>query len=428
MHPPTPVANGVRTDHPIPGLPFMDDSVLDLGDRAAIEAIGRGTRDGMWGRTDLYNMVPGAWRAFTTDPHNPEYAWVVINHPENGRTVTLYQDEDAASAYSYRDYDNGGIIPLIVRAGGYWSDGEEWRRPTAKRDPVAGGQVWDAPEGATMWTAVDARLDPLPGEEMSLLDLSVRNVQGGLPVVSDGSLWRITELKAWEAARQGSDATLPTGRCVVDLIARELTGTSLLASPDAAEVAGVGASTWRAYVARGSAPAPQRIRSGRPYWSRPILDAYVAREKRDVLRPVGDLPEGNASMTVDRIREDIYRAGRKSFKPMQSTALRNALSGQIIGLSSNNYVTESMHAAWILHEYEDAKKSGARGVSSLVIDQIEGLAWLNRHSAQSAISQYVAWGIEAGHERVDLEDALFGAVMSEATRTLIEEAITPEWC
>ena len=35
------VANGLRTDHPIPDLPFVDDSHIPLDDPEAIEAVGR---------------------------------------------------------------------------------------------------------------------------------------------------------------------------------------------------------------------------------------------------------------------------------------------------------------------------------------------------------------------------------------------------
>lgn len=36
-----PLANGLRTDHPVPGLPFVDDSHLPLDDGPdAIEAVG----------------------------------------------------------------------------------------------------------------------------------------------------------------------------------------------------------------------------------------------------------------------------------------------------------------------------------------------------------------------------------------------------
>lgn len=47
-----PVANGPRTDHPIPDLPFVDDSHIPVDDPVAIEAVGRNRGQGMWGRED----------------------------------------------------------------------------------------------------------------------------------------------------------------------------------------------------------------------------------------------------------------------------------------------------------------------------------------------------------------------------------------
>lgn len=428
MLPPNPVANGIRTDHPIPGLPFVNDSILDLEDPLAIEAIGRHTSEHMWGRTDIYDSTPEMWRAFTTDPHNTDYAWLVVNHPTNGRSVTLYLDDDIVNAYTYCAYDNGGIIPLIVRAGGYWSDGEVWRRPTATYDPVKGGNVWDTPEKASHWTAREARLDPLPGDEVRLPDLQSRTVGNGIPSTVNDALWRASELKAWEEARTDRADALPVERCIIEIVSPELTGANLLGSTEAAELAEVGASTWRAYVARGTAPAPQRIRSGRPHWARPIIEAHIARAERDVLHPAPSFPEGQASRAVDHIRESIYRAGRKAFKPMHGESLRKALSGQIVGLSSNTYVTESMHAAWMLYEFEQAQKNLDKEMPPTVIDQIEGLAWLNRRSAQSAVGMYVSNGITAGHDRADLEQALLKATSPNSEmRALIEEAVTPQW-
>ena len=46
------VANGLRTDHPIPGLPFVDDAHIPVDDPAAIEAIGRHPGGKTWGRED----------------------------------------------------------------------------------------------------------------------------------------------------------------------------------------------------------------------------------------------------------------------------------------------------------------------------------------------------------------------------------------
>ena len=64
-----PVANGLRTDHPTPGLPFVDDSHIPVEDGEAIEAVGRNKGDGMWGREDDCSTYGGTgWIAFTTDP------------------------------------------------------------------------------------------------------------------------------------------------------------------------------------------------------------------------------------------------------------------------------------------------------------------------------------------------------------------------
>ncbi|MFJ9576150.1 hypothetical protein ACIRQF_07110 [Streptomyces sp. NPDC101191] len=67
-----PVANGLRTDHPVPGLPFINDERLPLDNPDAIERTGRDQGEGLWGRTD---PLPGdGWVAFTTEPKNRESA------------------------------------------------------------------------------------------------------------------------------------------------------------------------------------------------------------------------------------------------------------------------------------------------------------------------------------------------------------------
>ncbi|MCD9146193.1 hypothetical protein LUZ16_30070, partial [Streptomyces albireticuli] len=60
-----PLANGLRTDHPVPDPPFVDDSHIPVEDRRAIEAVGRNVGDGMWGREDRDHG--GRWRALPTD-------------------------------------------------------------------------------------------------------------------------------------------------------------------------------------------------------------------------------------------------------------------------------------------------------------------------------------------------------------------------
>ena len=426
MHPPTPVANGIRTDHPVPGLPFINDSLLDLDSPSAIEAIGRKPNTDTWGRYDLYN-VPGAWRAFTTDPENTDYAWVVIHHPSHGRSVTLYRSQDAGEAYSYRGYDHGDVIPLIVRAGGYWSDGTTWRRPTAMRDPVSSLVSWDVPESARRLVVPQARSASPSGTSTTLPDLNARTVTNtSFATVSDEH-WRAVELTAWEKARERRTDALPTQQCVVDIIAPELDDDALLSSGEVAEKAQMGASTWRGYIARGVAPAPQRKRSGRPLWARPIIEAYIAHTKRSTPLSGPAMPHSIA-LTVDRIREDIYQSGRKSFKPSQTSALCDALAEKIIGLAPNAQVIDSMHAAWILQEFKNSQKHSLETVSPVVLDQLESLAWLNHYRVQSALKAYILLGTEEGYNRADLENAVLDAATpGSEIHSLVEEAFTPYW-
>src|SRR5689334_3498977 len=98
-----PVANGLRTDHPIPDLPFVDDSLLPLADPAAIEAIGRNKGEGMWGRED--ECDDGGWFAYTTDPLRHDLAWIVRYHPLHGRSVVVYRDEDAPTIHQIHLYE-----------------------------------------------------------------------------------------------------------------------------------------------------------------------------------------------------------------------------------------------------------------------------------------------------------------------------------
>ncbi|MGW0827124.1 hypothetical protein [Streptomyces sp. NPDC002845] len=84
-----PVANGISTDHPVPGLPFINDGRLPLDNPDAIERTGRNQGADLWGRTD--RTSDGGWVAFTTEPKNPSFAWAVFHHPPHGRTVLLNQ-------------------------------------------------------------------------------------------------------------------------------------------------------------------------------------------------------------------------------------------------------------------------------------------------------------------------------------------------
>lgn len=127
-----PVANGTRTDHPYPNLPFVEDSHIPIDDPAGIEKIGRIPESNTWGRQD-HDQRSGEWIAFTTDPHNHAYGWIVQYHPEHGRSVLLYRDRHTSSAYHSWWEDR----PLVARTGGYWWDGTRWYRPPQVIDRAA---------------------------------------------------------------------------------------------------------------------------------------------------------------------------------------------------------------------------------------------------------------------------------------------------
>ncbi|MET9779129.1 hypothetical protein ABZ023_33605 [Streptomyces sp. NPDC006367] len=91
------LANGASTDHPVPGLPFVDDTHLGAGSHPSGPA--RPVR--------------------ITDPDRADLVWVVHVHPGLGRTVVLHEaDPDATGPWEWHS-----TWPLVTRSGGYWWDG-----------------------------------------------------------------------------------------------------------------------------------------------------------------------------------------------------------------------------------------------------------------------------------------------------------------
>lgn len=264
------IANGTSTDHPVPDQPFVDDSHIPTHDGPATEAVGRGTGDGMWGRYDEARGDGEGWIAFTTDPIRHDLAWVVRTHPQHGRSVVLVRDDDASSLHM--DWLEK---PLLHRCGGYWWDGSTWYRP---------GQVWD-------WASEDYAQRPVPAARIvsadDLLDdsadasrgrvLKVSNIEADAPPA--GGPW-LHNLARW-AANRPADA-LPLQRCVVRPTAPELAADQLIGVADLAKVAGIAASTLRAYISRreGDVPAPQAVVGGRNMWARPVADDWAEQRRR----------------------------------------------------------------------------------------------------------------------------------------------------
>lgn len=258
------VANGLRTDHPIPDLPFVDDSHIPVDDKEAVEAIGRtkGRAHGMWGREDVIRD-DGSWLAYTTDPVRPDLAWIVRWHPDHGRSVVLYRDAEAPAVYmTYWGR------PLLFRSGGYWWDGATWFRPSQVFDSASEEYVPRPVPSASTTTAADllgARVDPAAGAVLSIIDVDA----------DAGFTGRWTDHLARWAEQREESADL--SRCVVGVSAHELGADQLVGAAVMGEIAGVAASTFRAYLARGEAsiPLPQATISGRAMWSRPVAEEWA---------------------------------------------------------------------------------------------------------------------------------------------------------
>jgi hypothetical protein len=261
------LANGLRTDHPIPDLPFVDDSHIPVEDPAAIEAIGRRHGTDMWGRHDPVRRH-GGWIAFTTDPDRHDLAWVVRWHPDHGRSVMVYRDADASGVHM--EYQERA---LLFRSGGYWWDGTTWYRP---------GQIWDsageayyerAVPAASTVTAADmltnGRAGPGNSQVMAVTDLD--------PDAAYEGRW-LDDLARW--AQERDLGTLM--RSVVTLTAPELGADQMIGAAELAQITGIAPSTLRAYITRGEAdvPLPQAVISGRSLWSRPVAEDYAEQRER----------------------------------------------------------------------------------------------------------------------------------------------------
>ncbi|MFD0639691.1 hypothetical protein ACFQ9X_56885 [Catenulispora yoronensis] len=264
-----PVANGLGTDHPIPDLPFVDDSHLPTDPRA-IEAVGRKEGGSTWGRQDNVPRSEG-WAAFTTDAERTDLAWYVRFHPGHGRSVMLVRDDDASLQHQTFVWDMP--TALAFRAGGYWWDGAFWYRPAQIFDSAAERIVARAVPGATTVTAADLLDSAADASRARILTVAEFDLDAPAP-----RQW-LNDLALWAQRRNGGK---PLDECVVRLAAPELSGDQLISAAEMAQIADIEPSTFRAYTARGEAgvPEPQATVSGRNAWSRPVAMDWVEQRKR----------------------------------------------------------------------------------------------------------------------------------------------------
>lgn len=391
-----PVANGLRTDHPIPDLPFVDDAHIPVDNPDAIEAVGRDRGEGMWGRHD--NMHADGWVAFTTDQFRHDLAWVVRGHPEHGRSVVLYRDTEASSVYMV--YWSG---PLLFRSGGYWWDGTTWHRPAQIWDRASETYVDRPVAGASIVSADDVlqaeTTKPSRAEVLQIVDVD--------PDAPLSGRWS-DHLALWAADRPDRRALAGS---VVNVMASELTGDQLVGAAGMAEVAGVAASTFRSYLARGEGdiPLPQAVMGGRAMWSRPVAKDWAERRRRsdagvadsmssrrddaDSLSiGVSDLWDRFTQMFVSVLWERPDSRMRWALRWRNETAVRDVAKTlgwyAAIDLAHNlplGDLSTTLRKA-ILDDFRDGKDLSAReqpfyGITRAVTRMLD---WLIRHDPQIA--------------------------------------------
>lgn len=279
-----PVANGLRTDHPVPSLPFVDDSHVPIHDGRAIEANGRHDYNTGWGRYDRDQTDERRWSAFTNDQFNLTFRWLVRHDPGYGRTVLLYVRGDEAIMHEVTPREGD---PLLHRAGGYWWDGKSWYRPKVISDAATEDDVKVRVPGARSIPAAEY-MTTYPGspDKGGLADITTF-VQGEV----SRKQWA-HDLARWAASRP--DDGLPLDQCIVDVSAAELNEDVLLSESAAAREIGLAREKIRQAlnaVGGGRAerfPFPQSYtpHTKSPRWSKPVLREWNWERHRAHPEPV----------------------------------------------------------------------------------------------------------------------------------------------
>ncbi|MGW8729233.1 hypothetical protein ACWGNF_24785 [Streptomyces sp. NPDC055808] len=261
-----PVANGLRTDHPVPGLPFINDERLLLDNPDAIERTGRNQGEGLWGRAD--RLPGGGWVAFTTETKNRVFAWAVHQHPEHGRTVLLIRDRDLSGLHHEWMYGHNGFL---YRHGGYWWDGADWYRPQQIVDRAYEGYVARPVAGAV--TALDFLARPATSHTARVEKIAhFTAAEGPLPH------WR-EHLALWASHRK--PASRPLDQCVVDIQAPELDPGHFVDRAGLAQIAELTPKDLpHPKYGRRDLPPPQAESDEGPRWSRPVARDWAEQYHR----------------------------------------------------------------------------------------------------------------------------------------------------
>ncbi|MFG2895002.1 hypothetical protein [Streptomyces sp. NPDC048248] len=264
------MANGISTDHPIPGLPFINDGRLPLDSPDAIERTGRNQGAGLWGRTD--RTTGGGWVAFTTEPKNPSFAWAVYHHPPYGRTVLLIHDRYQGDLHHQWKYGRSGFLH---RRGGYWWNGKRWHRPSQVSDTAFEGydpRPVDNPTTITAAHLLDSAGSP---ENASIMKIASFTAQE--PVTN----WK-DHLALWAELRAADPGRLPLDACIVDFHAPELEREALVDMAGLAKIAAIGVDDLPdPKYGRNSLPEPQLEAAGSMWWSVPVAQDWAENHLRD---------------------------------------------------------------------------------------------------------------------------------------------------
>lgn len=400
------VANGTSTDHPMPGLAFVDDSHIPVDDPRAIEALGRGEDHDRHSRRDTASE--GGWLAFTTDPIATQLAWCVRYHPTHGRSVLLVRTDDAWTMHDHWSTDDG---PLLFRAGGYWWDGHAWHRPLQVFDYAAHRFTARKAPAASTVTAADtlSASDGTPGHAAILTINDVLSVAaGGEPVNMEVPHW-IDHLRLWTGQRSKDDR--PLAHCVVDITAPELSGSLLIGTPELAAMAGLAASTLRAYVARGQTevPAPQASIGGRKVWSRPVAADWVESRNRHPDAVAAALA-GTSELSVGALEvhqrfksrffthlwsgpfAKLWRIGDESAARQRAEELASVVAGSINDIVSVEALRDTVGVA-VLSSFRDDRERAATLNRSQVDPEVyipppvgRMLDWIVRHHPKHALT------------------------------------------
>ncbi|MBE1580402.1 helix-turn-helix transcriptional regulator [Amycolatopsis roodepoortensis] len=413
-----PVANGLRTDHPWPNLPFVDDGHIPIEDPDAVEGLGRGAGGDMWGRCD-YDDSTGEWAAYTTDPKNHDFAWVLRFHPEHGLSVLLYRDEAGSGAYD----EWFGDKALMSRLGGYWWDGTTWYRPRQVLNWATETYMRRPVQRPTMITAADLLDDSCRPEQGTVAKIA--QFTPGPPVPPQQ--WR-HDLARWAQHRADRDV-LALGQCVVTLNAPELAESALLGVEEFAAETGIAASTLRAYIARDEAdiPAPQASDGGRKRWSRPVVTDWLEQRRRDpdnaaaalVGIDAGVEPE-TSGLISPALRRLWVRLEEKLQRELwEQPAVRRRWARPYRNESATKDLAVDL--GWVAAVNADA----AIPVTDLAWMIQQGVLWeLQRFRDMAAVGTIsltrqaghaLGWFIEQAPKRAP---ALFGAIVRDAGRTL----------